>query len=129
MTYPIDRSKWNKSTYEGHYDSLAVEYEGLRCKCKKCLSSFVFEPSEQKRQFEGLGRYPYWLPTLCDECQDKWEGIALKIKSFEIAWDSKGIETSEIGRLREWLRLIEESKDFQKKDYSSRAAMIKKILD
>jgi len=85
MKYQIDRKKWNKPHYEGHYDGRATEYEGIRCRCEKCGGSFVFKPEEQKRQFELLGRYPFWKPTLCQDCQNEWEEIGPRLKEFEIA--------------------------------------------
>jgi hypothetical protein len=129
MKYLIDRSKWNKPTYEGHYDTLAVEYEGLSCRCKRCETSFIFVPIEQKIQFEELGRYPFWLPSLCNECQEKWEDIVSKLKSYEAAWKNGDLLSSEIDNLGDWLSLIEKSGGFHKKDYSSRAVMLRKLLN
>jgi hypothetical protein len=126
--YPIDRSKWHKPTYEGHYDNHATEYEGIRCKCRRCESSFIFAPEEQKRQFEGLGRFPFWVPTLCEQCQTQWEDIKPKLKSYELAWQNGEILKSDIDNLNKWLSLIELSKGFHKKNYSSRANMLTKVL-
>jgi hypothetical protein len=128
MSYPIDRSKWHKPTYDGHYDALAIEYEGIRCRCKRCESSFIYEPAEQKRQLEELGRFPFWLPSLCDQCQAQWEKIGTELKSYEMAWQNKELLDSDTESLNKWLSLILLSRGFHKKDYSSRANMLTKIL-
>jgi hypothetical protein len=128
MKYYIDRSKWQKPSYGGHYDEIATEYEGIRCRCDKCEGSFVFEPEEQKRQFELLGRFPFWIPRLCSNCQNDWEIIGPRLKLFEEAWHNQKLEASDQNTLKEWLKLIEQSASYRKKDYSSRANMLKKLL-
>ena len=128
MKYQIDRSKWKKPSYRGHYSKRATEYEGIRCKCERCEISFVFEPEEQKRQFELLGRFPFWVPTLCFHCQSEWEIISPKLKFFEKAWYYQRLVPSDQMELKEWLRLIDESVSYRKKDYSSRANMLRKLL-
>lgn len=128
MKYHIDRSKWQKPSYGSHYDERATEYEGIRCKCQRCDVSFVFEPEEQKRQFESLVRFPFWVPRLCARCQSEWEQIGSKLKHFEVAWQNKKLEASDQNALKEWLKLIEQSISYRKKDYGSRANMLRKLL-
>jgi hypothetical protein len=73
---PIDRSKWNKPTYDGHYDAGAKFYEGISCRCRKCETLFVFSATEQQEKFEQEGKYPGWLPSLCQNCWPQWESIS-----------------------------------------------------
>jgi len=128
MKYCIEREKWNKPHYEGHYDKRATQYEGIRCRCGKCEISFVFEAREQKRQFELLSRHPFWKPTLCQTCQNEWEEIKPKLQRYEIKWMSQDLQPSDHKALKEWLALIELSSSYRKKDYSSRAKMLRKML-
>lgn len=67
----IDRSKWHKPTYAGHYDDRATVYEGIRTRCNNCETSFVFQPEEQKFAFEVEKKYPGWLPSLCPVCRER----------------------------------------------------------
>ena len=129
MSYSIDRSKWNKPHYSGLYDDNAMLYEGIRCKCKTCEQSFIFEPEEQKYQFEEFGRHPFWNPSLCSECQNDWEVIKPKIKEYELSWEQGKIDTDNHEILKKWLFLIKESSKYNKKNYSFREPMIQKLLE
>ncbi len=82
----------------------------------------------KKRQFESLGRFPFWVPGLCASCQSEWEKIGPKLKHFEAVWQNKKMKASDHDALKDWLKLIEQSTSYRKKDYGFRANMIRKLL-
>lgn len=71
MTISIDRLKWCRRSQRttGHYDKEAMEYEGIRCKCRLCTRSFVFTAEEQKNAYEVEKRFVWYLPKHCKECE------------------------------------------------------------
>lgn len=125
----IDRSKWHKPTYPGHYDENATHYEGIRCRCKKCGISFVFSAESQKNTFEAKQRYPGWLPTLCQTCGEQWGFLKQNILTFECQWDSHRADlASDQEFLNNWLASLKEAQGYGKNDFNSRIRMLIKPL-
>lgn len=128
--YEIDRSKWHKPSYLGHYDEKATCYEGLRTRCMKCGSSFVFSAQEQKHAFEVELRYPGWLPTLCLACSQEWEALEHEILEFEHSWEaSHDALASDSESLAKWLDLLRNARPYGKKNFESRMRMLTKIIE
>ena len=75
----IERSKWHKPSYLGHYGESATHYEGIRTRCLKCGTSFVFSARDQKQAFETEHRYPGFLPSLCPTCSGEWQTLEQRI--------------------------------------------------
>jgi hypothetical protein len=69
MPIPIDRSKWHSQRYVGQYDERATEYEGIRCRCRKCGASFVCTAEQQKEAYEVKKKSVFWLPKFCEACE------------------------------------------------------------
>lgn len=69
----MDRTQWSVRSQRtnGHYDELAIEYEGIRCQCRSCTRSFVFTAEEQQIAYEVEKRFVWYLPKLCAECLAK----------------------------------------------------------
>lgn len=126
---PITRAKWKKPTYSGHYDDGAKYYEGIRCKCFRCEISFVFTPRDQKECFEEKGRFPGWLPSLCQECKDHWLNARELEKKFSSDWYAGHI-SSEDERyfLQCWLSAVEDASSYRRKGYDDKFGLIKKRL-
>jgi hypothetical protein len=126
----IDRSKWHKPSYLGHYDEKATCYEGIRTRCLKCGRSFVFSAQEQKYAFEVKRVYPGWLPTLCPACSQKWAALEQKILEFEHSWEADR-ETLESDQafLANWLGLLREAQPYGKKNFESRIRMLTSTIE
>ncbi|WP_348943990.1 hypothetical protein ABHF33_10865 [Chitinibacter sp. FCG-7] len=125
----IDRTKWHKPTYLGHYDENASHYEGIRCYCKKCGLSFVFSAESQKNAFEVEHRYPGWLPTLCPMCSEQWERLKQDVIRFENLWESNHSQfASDQAFLKNWLASLQEAQKYGKKDFGSRICMLVKAI-
>jgi hypothetical protein len=127
--FDIDRSKWQKPSYLGHYDVNAAYYEGLRTSCRKCGVSFVFSAQAQKYAFEIEQRYPGWLPTLCPTCYREWEALEQKILKYEHFWEENRTVLA-LGRefLGKWLVMLKEARPYGKKDFESRIRMLIKVI-
>ena len=121
----IDRSKWHKPTYLGHYDERATHYEGIACRCKRCGTSFVFSAESQKNAFEFEHRYPGWLPTLCDSCSDEWRTLKQEILKLEHQWESdRAVLASDTKFLAHWLASLKNAQEYGQNDYASRISML-----
>ncbi|MED5238980.1 MULTISPECIES: hypothetical protein [unclassified Alcanivorax] len=126
---PIDRTKWKKSTYSGHYDDGADYYEGIRCKCLRCERSFVFAPKEQKETFEEKGKFPGWLPALCQECNEHWLKARELEQKFSSDWALGSISIQDERHfLRCWLAAVEDASSYRRKGYDDKTGLIKKRL-
>ncbi|MDM0058999.1 zinc-ribbon domain containing protein [Variovorax fucosicus] len=70
MGIQIDRSQWSPRSQRttGHYDEAATDYEGIRCRCRKCTRSFVFTAKEQQFAYEVEKRFVDYLPKHCKDC-------------------------------------------------------------
>ena len=126
---PINRSLWKKSTYQGHYDEHAEFYEGIRCRCVKCGGSFIFSAVEQRDSFEIDGKFPRWVPTLCQSCNSLLREIEAKEKSYLENWSQR--EYSIVNRqkiLSEWLAVAVEANSYRQKGYEHTIGMIKSVL-
>lgn len=126
---PIDRSKWNKPTYQGHYDDRALFYEGIRCRCRKCEKSFVFGELEQKEAFEVSGKYPGWLPSLCSTCHSQFLDTVTKEASYSQQWEANRraiMQSKEF--LEDWLSVAIEAGSFKKHGYEHKIGKIKKLI-
>lgn len=126
---PIDRSKWKKPKYSGHYDSHAIFYEGISCKCLKCSVSFVFSAIEQQHKFEAEGKYPGWLPSLCGECSNLWQRISKVADEYNETW-IKGKSELRLDHkfLSAWLDALIEAESYRQKGYEQNIRMIKNLL-
>lgn len=128
--YEIDRSKWRKPSYLGHYDENATCYEGLRARCSKCGSSFIFSAQEQKYAFEVEHRYPGWLPTLCPACSREWKAVERELLKFEYSWETnRDALASDRDFLNEWQALLRSAQPYGKKDFDSRIRMLARTLE
>ena len=123
----IDRSKWHKPTYLGHYDEHATHYEGIACRCKKCGLSFAFSAESQKHAFEVEHRYPGWLPTLCSTCNEEWHLLKQEIHKCEQQWELNRTElVSDKSFLNGWLVSLKKAQEYRQKDYTPRILMLSK---
>lgn len=121
----IDRSKWHKPTYLGHYDERATHYEGIACRCKKCGLPFVFSAESQKHAFEFEHRYPGWLPTLCKTCSEEWGSLKQEILKFEHQWESNRTDLAlDRNLLNCWLASLNRAQEYGQNDYTSRIRML-----
>jgi hypothetical protein len=126
----IDRSKWHKPSYLGHYDENATHYEGLRTHCRKCGESFVVSAKEQKQEFEVEKRYPRWLPTLCPICSERWKALEKEALESQHYWESnRNLLALDREFLRKWLALLRESRLYGKKHFESRIRMLVKTIE
>jgi hypothetical protein len=125
----IDRTKWRKPTYRGHYDERATCYEGISTRCRRCESSFVFLPEEQKVAFELSKRYPGWLPSLCPECRDRWADLERRESQYRREWESKKENRmKDFQFVKEWLILLEEAQIYRQKGFEPQIQMLKRLL-
>lgn len=126
---PIDRSKWNKPTYDGHYDAAATCYEGISCRCRKCERSFVFSAAEQQKRFELEGKYPGWLPSLCQSCEPEWAALLQKELEFAQRWKQRVVpEGQRVQFLNEWLSVLLEAESYRQKGFTQNVGMVRKML-
>ncbi|WP_155920420.1 hypothetical protein [Methylobacter luteus] len=129
VSIEIDRSKWHKPSYLGHYDEKATHYEGLRARCLKCGKSFVFSAEAQKQAFEVEQRYPCWLPTLCPTCSQEWKVLEETILQYEHSWEAnRRVLARDREFLRKWLALLQEARPYGKKHFESRVRMLVKTI-
>jgi hypothetical protein len=126
---PIERSKWQKPIYQGHYDEQAEFYEGIRCRCRKCELSFVFTASQQRDSFERNGKYPGWQPSLCPKCHSKFLDLVLVEAAYSEKWEKEGdaIPQSE-AFLKEWLSVLVHAESFRRQGFGHKIGMVKKRL-
>ncbi len=126
---PIDRSKWNKPTYQGHYDDRALFYEGIRCQCRKCEKSFVFGELEQKEAFEVSKKYPGWQPSLCSMCHSQFLDTVAKEAAYSQHWETeRQIITQPKEFLKDWLYCAVEADSYRKHGFEHKIGMIKKLI-
>lgn len=126
---PIDRSKWKKPIYGGHYDENETSYEGLRCRCSKCGASFVFPPEQQRELFEEQGKYPGWLPSLCQGCEEEWKAARREEESYYAQWAlDKYKHELDSAFLNAWLVAAKHADSYGRKGYHQKIGMIKKRL-
>ena len=126
----IDRSKWHKPTYLGHYDENATHYEGLQTRCLKCGMSSVFSAQAQKQAFEVEHRYPGYLPTLCPVCSEEWEILEQQILEYEHSWEANRAEwVGDQEFLGSWLALLKKGRPYGKKRFESRIRMLIKTIE
>ncbi len=126
----IDRTKWQKPSYLGHYDENATHYEGLRKRCSRCEISFVFSANAQKVAFEEEKRYPGWLPTLCASCELEWKDMEQKIKDYQKLWEvDREVYESDVNFLKNWLAILRQAEPYRKKNFDSRIRMLKKAIE
>jgi hypothetical protein len=126
----IDRSKWHKPTYLGHYDERATHYEGIACRCKRCGVSFVFSAESQKHAFEFQHQYPGWLPSLCTTCCEEWQFLKKETLKFQHQWDSNRTElASNKDFLNYWLASLKIVQEYGKNDYTSIISMLIKATE
>jgi hypothetical protein len=127
--FNIDRSKWQKAKYLGHYDERATNYEDIRTGCMKCENSFIFSAQTQKIAFETDKRYPGWLPTLCLTCTMAWGSLNQEILACDNLWaKNRASLITDQEFLLKWLALLNEARPYGKKRYDSRISMINKII-
>ena len=125
----IDRSKWHKPSYTGHYDEESVFYEGIRIRCRKCEQSFVFTEQAQKDAFETEQRYPGWSPSLCLSCESNLELINQNLKSFEDIWERNRDQAQlDSEFLENWLAQLKEARKHSSRFDESRIRMVIKAI-
>jgi len=90
MGVPINRKAWSTASQRsgGHYDNLATEYEGIRCRCRHCESSFVLTEEEQKLAYEVAKKYVWWRPQLCGECSARFSALRLRDRECQSQWNA-----------------------------------------
>ncbi len=126
----IDRSKWHKPSYLGHYDENATHYEGIRSRCLKCETSFVFSALEQKQAFEVEHRYPGHLPSLCPTCSGEWEILKQRILECEHLWEENRTRLAKNQEfLSGWLALLKNGQPYGKRRFESRVRMLIKAIE
>jgi hypothetical protein len=126
----IDRTNWHKPSYLGHYDEKATHYEGLRCRCRKCESSFIFSAQIQKVAFENEKKYPGWMPSLCERCESEWESLEKQIVELNQSWElDRDLYKSDLSFLQKWLALLRQAQPYRKKHYESRIRMLQKTIE
>jgi hypothetical protein len=126
----IDRSKWHKPSYLGHYDENATHYEGIRSRCLKCGASFVFTAQEQKQAFEIEHRYPGYLPSLCPPCSGEWEILEQRILNCEHLWEENRTSLAKDQEfLSGWLALLKKGQPYGKKHFESQVRMLIKAIE
>ena len=126
---PIDRSKWHKPFYRGHYDEQAAFYEGIRCRCRKCGLSFVFTAFEQRDSFERNGKYPGWQPSLCTQCHSEFLELVSEEAAYSEKWEKeRGTVVQAEAFLKQWLSVLMHAESFQKQRFGHKIGMIKKQL-
>lgn len=126
----IERSKWHKPSYLGHYGESATHYEGIRTRCLKCGTSFVFSARDQKQAFETEHRYPGFLPSLCPTCSGEWQTLEQGILECEHSWEANRTRLANDQEfLRRWLTLLKKGLPYGKKRFESRIRMLNKSIE
>lgn len=134
MSVRIDKSKWSNSSrrsseYTGYLLNDVFYSESIGYRCKKCFRAFVFTPEEQKVAFEVTKKIIHYVPSLCPECNQKYEALRAQVTIYQNAWnkDREHLKAdSEF--LREWLQAVREKNSYGKRVDDSRERMLTKLL-
>jgi len=121
MNIPITRTSWSASSQRtlGHYDEYATVYEGIRCRCRRCNTSFVFTAEAQQVAYEVEQKYVWSLPAYCETCGAELINLQVRNRSLQTQWNLNRQELKKNKAfITEWLGVLNSISEFGKKNVS-----------
>ena len=128
---PIDRSSWSRSSQRssgGHFDSVAAHYEGITYQCRKCSTSCVFTPEEQKVAYEVTKKFVWWLPSLCVHCQRELSPLQAQGRALQAQWDAaRDRLAQDQAFLKAWLLVLQSLSEYGKANESMERMLTRRL--
>lgn len=130
MSIPINRKAWSLASQRsrGHYDERATEYEGIRCQCIRCETSFVITAEEQQFAYEVKNKYVWWLPNLCIGCAADLDTLRSKDRQYQSRWNaSREVLKNDLNFVAEWYEVLQQMTNFRK--FNSMRVHLERLLE